>query len=164
MFRFSKKYFSDLGQKIKSNVSNTIDNFIDDNSFLLFNTPLLYIIICFLIITIFILLSTFVAFPVWITMSISIILWVSLGNICFRYETFQASGPRGTFINPAGHPEPFDGLLCIIGGLPLHILHVLIRKHWVYLNDYNTVTLLNYKEQSHIKHKVLNVYNCKMSK
>jgi hypothetical protein len=69
---------------------------------MLCTSPIVEAAVGCVVIGIAICLGVFSSIPSWIYVLIGLAGWCFIGATCWRYESWRASGPRGTYWNPSG--------------------------------------------------------------
>lgn len=97
------------------------------------NYPIFEIVVGLLIIGGVITLGIFALIPVWLAAGVGIFSWLVIGITFWRYESWRASGPRGTYWNPAGIGTYYGTTTLLIWGtcgLFLSLAHSFCRQGW----------------------------------
>jgi len=126
--------------------SKKFEYFIDKARILSF--PVLGILIGFVFIVAPIVAAIYTTwFPSWVASPISIFGWCFAGFVCWHWESWKASGPRGLFINPAGDVGDIRVTFAwIFFGLFLMVMNIALQREWVYLNEHGRITLKKNQE------------------
>ena len=64
--------------------------------------PIIETFIGCVVVGIAIALGVFTSLPSWVYVLIGLVGWCYIGTTYWRYESYRASGPRGTYWNPGG--------------------------------------------------------------
>jgi len=114
----------------------------EQNELLSFSNSLLLVIMV-LIALVGIVAPIMALLPVWIASPTIIFGWFLIGNACWLWESWRASGPRGLFINPArdGVADLRVTFAWFFFGIFLVAINVALRAEWIYLNEQGKISL-----------------------
>ena len=79
-------------------------------------------------------------FPAWVASPLCIAGWLYIGNTCWSYECWRASGPRGVYINPAGSGDIRAIFAWLFFGPALMGVNVALRRGWIHRNQEGKLT------------------------